>query len=302
MEKVTKQINLESLRSRKIGLKYTTLTATTINIPILLDNNVDDMGIFSNVEFIPYINGVVDYSVLNDKLSILFSGETFEFQVNPFVAIDSSGYEYFIRDVNKLLDEYFISGYLISGQTESRKSEVRSYEMGNPFSIGYITDNGVYVNYDNNNITFVNKVLSVNPLIYVIDGGDDLNLGTDLQNGGFIFIENQALINPLLINNSFLFNGDNKESITNELDVTLVNDLTIIKYKNEGFNETNSTLSALTKDEMYYGLIHNPKINNDVFINRGITQPIEMHFRFNEIKSLNHLERYGNGFFNINKL
>jgi len=302
MEKVTKQINLESLRSRKKGLKYNTLTATTINIPILLDNNVDDMGIFSNVEFIPYINGVVDYSVLNDKLSILFSGETFEFQVNPFVAIDSSGYEYFIRDVNKLLDEYFISGYLISGQTESRKSEVRSYEMGNPFSIGYITDNGVYVNYDNNNITFVNKVLSVNPLIYVIDGGDDLNLGTDLQNGGFIFIENQALINPLLINNSFLFNDDNKQSITNELDVTLVNDLTIIKYKNEGFNETNSTLSALTKDEMYYGLIHNPKINNDVFINRGITQPIEMHFRFNEIKSLNHLERYGNGFFNINKL
>lgn len=302
MEIINKKINLENLRSRVKGVTYNTLTASTINIPILITNSVDDMGVFSDVEFVPYINGVVDYTILNDKLSILFSGQTFDFQTSPFVAINSLEYEYFVRDINKILDDYFNDGYLISGQTESRKSEVRSYELGNQFSIGYITDNGVYINYDTNNINYVNKVLSVNPLIYVIDGNDDLNLGSDLQNGGFIFIENQALINSSLINNSFLLNGDNGESLTNDLDVTLTNDLTIIKYKNEGFNNTNSSLNALAKEEMYYGLITKPKINNDVFINRGITQPIEMHFRFNEIKSLDHLERYGNGFFNINKL
>lgn len=305
MEKIERQISIESLKSRKKGLLYNTLTATTINLPILVTNNVDDMGIFSNIEFIEYREGSVNYSILNDKLEILFPNETFGFQNNQFIAIDTDGYEYFVRDINLILSDYFENGTLISGQTESRKSEVRSYQQGNPFSIGYITDNGVYVNYDNTLITFKNKVLSVNPLIYVIDGNDDLNLGTNLQNGGFIFIEDENLINSILKPRKFLLDSESRNNfnvIDQTLDTTLVDELSIIKYKSEGFNETNVVLSALTKEDIYYGLVDTPKINHDVFIRRGESKPIEMHFRFSEIKSLDHLSKYGNGFFKINKL
>jgi hypothetical protein len=70
----------------------------------------------------------------------------------------------------------------------------------------------------------------------------------------------------------------------------------------EGWNETNTSLSALTKEEYLFGIISVPEIQNDVFIDRGKTTVFEKHLKLSGIKNINELVRYGNGYFNINRL
>jgi hypothetical protein len=72
--------------------------------------------------------------------------------------------------------------------------------------------------------------------------------------------------------------------------------LTTFHYVGEGFNETNTSLSAISKEEYLFGII-SPQSRNDVFIDRGVISVMDMHLRLSEIKD-KQLERYGNGFIN----
>jgi hypothetical protein len=53
--------------------------------------------------------------------------------------------------------------------------------------------------------------------------------------------------------------------------------------------------------KLYYliGVINPPKINIDVFIDRGSNLSFDRHVKLGEIKSLNDLESYGNGYYKI---
>jgi hypothetical protein len=77
--------------------------------------------------------------------------------------------------------------------------------------------------------------------------------------------------------------------------------LTNFRYIGEGQNETNVSLSALTKEEYLFGIISPPEVKNDVFIDRGVTSVMDIHLRLSEIKNLGQLSRYGNGFYNLTK-
>ena len=78
--------------------------------------------------------------------------------------------------------------------------------------------------------------------------------------------------------------------------------LTNFNYKGQGWNETDVSLSALTKEEYLFGIISPPEVQSDVFIDRGETTVMDKHLRMSEIKNLGQLERYGNGYYNLTKV
>ena len=66
-------------------------------------------------------------------------------------------------------------------------------------------------------------------------------------------------------------------------------------------NSNSEILSVPTfKEESYIGITYNPRIDNDVYVNRGNAASWERHMKLGEIKSFDDLENYANGgFFNI---
>ena len=63
MDVIKRKILLETLTDRSNSSTYGTITADTIDINIFLTQNIDDMGMFTDMEFIPDENGktVEDY-------------------------------------------------------------------------------------------------------------------------------------------------------------------------------------------------------------------------------------------------
>jgi len=72
-----------------------------------------------------------------------------------------------------------------------------------------------------------------------------------------------------------------------------------MEYKGEGWNVNNIGLSAITKSEMFFGITSPPEVMSDVFIDRGVSSPMEHHLRLNDVGSIEEFSRYGNKFFNI---
>ena len=60
--------------------------------------------------------------------------------------------------------------------------------------------------------------------------------------------------------------------------------------------------TPLIRYDYYNGVTFQPKVNDDVNIERGVTQAFEKHIKFSEIKTLEDMENYANGgFFVISK-
>jgi hypothetical protein len=70
-------------------------------------------------------------------------------------------------------------------------------------------------------------------------------------------------------------------------------------YHGQGTNKTNSSLSALTIEEYLLHITETPKVQNELFIDRGATTVIQSHLQLGEVSSLGDLINYGNGYYNI---
>lgn len=73
-----------------------------------------------------------------------------------------------------------------------------------------------------------------------------------------------------------------------------------IHYITSGLTEENSIMSPYIKQEYLLGVIEEPRIINNVNIDRGVNSTYEKNLKLGEIRSLSELEAYGNGFFKIN--
>ena len=77
--------------------------------------------------------------------------------------------------------------------------------------------------------------------------------------------------------------------------------LNSFSYMSEGWNETNISLSAITREEYLFGITTPPEVQSDVYVDRGKTSVLDMHLRLSEIKDLGELSRYGNGFYKLKR-
>lgn len=70
----------------------------------------------------------------------------------------------------------------------------------------------------------------------------------------------------------------------------------------ESYVDDNGFIVAPTIREQYrLGITSNDKVNGDIYIDRGNAQSFDKHLKLLSCKSFSALERYGNGYFNINE-
>ncbi len=290
MEVQKRKIYLESSTDRTDNSKtWGVMTATTFYLNVFITQDMDDMGLFDDMSYIPKVNNTTtaNYSILIEKL--VESGMTFPFMygLKPNdVQIYNETKNKTLRFPSKTENDYYKFGNLhITGGTDSKFEDVRTYSTLNPFKIDFNTSTGTYINYNNEVINGVDRVKSLSdPIIYVFDTPNDSNLGTPTQEHGLQYLDYSGVSRNVVIDGK-------KDTIP----------LTQVKYKGEGWNQTNTSLSALTKEEYLFGIISRPEVESDVFIDRGSISVMDYHLKMSEIKNLGQLTRYGNGFYKINK-
>lgn len=272
MELIKIKILLEDSTDRNDNSPtYGSLTATSFYVNVMLTQNVDDMGQFTDVQFIE-TNNPVNNTLLSQKLSA--SGFTFPFMNGIFPKMPQINESYSIRLTGKnVSDYYFYTNNVITAETESRVEEVRTYSTNNPFKLNFDVNSETYINFTGGTVYGVDRVTKMGTgFTYVFDVDiNDQNMGTDGQKNGLRYVD---------------FSGAQ----------------TNVFYVGEGWNETNTSLSALTKEEYLFGIISKPEVKSDVFIDRGITIIFEKHLKLSEITNLDELNRYGRGYYNLLKV
>jgi len=289
MEIIKRKILLEDSIDRGKGSnKWGTITASTFYLNVLLTQNIDDMGLFVNSEFISQDeeNTSVDYSVLISKLNTL--GYSFPFMLGAVPQTLTNLYgtdKVTVRLPNSSESDYYVFGNLpITGKTDSKIEDVKSYKSNDQFRINFNTATETYENYNDLTVMGVDRIKSMGePKIYVFDTENDANLGTMNQTTGIQYMD---------------YSGDTEININGVLGLIPLN---TFRFIGEGWNKTNISLSALTKEEYLFGVISQPEVQSDVFIDRGSTSVLDMHLKLSEIGNISALTRYGNGYYKLNK-
>ena len=291
MEVIKRKILLEDSTDRTYNSpNWGAITADTFYLNVFITQNIDDMGLFTNIDYVQTSNTTYvapDYQILINKLNL--SGYTFPFMSGgtplSMTGLTSTD-EIVLRTTGSTESDYYNFGnLLISGYTDTKIDDVKSYNAINPYRIGFDTAKAPYINYQNINISGVSRVVSMGePKVYVIDTVDDVLMGTSNQVYGLLYQD---------------YTGSTRNVTIDGASTRIPS--TTFSYVGEGINETNISLSALTKEEYLFGIISPPEVQSDVFIDRGITTVMEMHLKLSEVKDLGQLIRYGNGFYNLTR-
>jgi hypothetical protein len=257
------------------------------------------MGLFTDIDYIakPKKNTgipLVDYSILIDKLEQ--EGSSFPFMVGV-TPLDSNSTQFMnlltptdkavLRLTNKTLNQYYYYGNNpLTGSTDSKIDDVRSYKRNVPYIAGFNINEEVYENYQGITISGFNRVTNIGePKVYVFDAIDDLTIGMSNQTTGIQYKD----FSVSTINGNLLPAGIDLPTTT-------------FRFIAEGWNQTNTSLSALVKEEFLFGIISRPEVENDVFIDRGVVPVLDYHLRLSEIKNLGQLQQYGNGYYRIDRI
>lgn len=144
---------------------------------------------------------------------------------------------------------------ILSGYTDDRLSEIKTYDKNNPYQVGY------------NGVTQITTDI----------GGDVDSVEYTLD--GIKYITN--------FGKQFFPNDDERFST-----------LTIYFFESSGLSEEKINV---IKKEVEMSVSEPPKVEEEIFIERQETSVFERHLRMGEIKTLEQLEEYKNGYYNIFK-
>jgi hypothetical protein len=259
METIKRKIVLDEYRSR--GEKnWGQLTTDAFYVNIFITTDIDDMGIYSNLDYIEYDG--------------------------TFLPTDELDYSPNTRYIDKTNSDYFEYGGQISAFTEDNLSDVMSYNRNLRYKVDLNIVNKNYVNYLGETVNSVNRVLENNEEFtsYVIDGvPSEEFFGTTGQTNGFYYKTYKNIDRDVVDSNGQVF--------------TLP--LTELYYKGQGINQTNSSLSAITKEEYLFGITEKPMVFSDLLVDRGINTVNQRLLQLGEIKNMEDLVNYGNGFYNL---
>jgi hypothetical protein len=290
METIKRQILLENSIDRdNYSKNWGGLTASTFYIKILLTQTMDDIGLYTDLEFDKYDKAAtpVDYTILKNKLNNLnISFPFMKGKPNPiFTKLNTPiSLSYPLRYPTSVESDYY--NYLsisLSAVTESKIEDLKTYDSKVKFKTNFDINKTIYDNYLGNPINGVDRIISLNnPNIYVFDAVDDATIGTNNQIHGLRYLEYTDKFRYVDLDGR-----------------RLQIPLTVVNYIGEGFNSTNTSLSGITKEEYLLGITSVPEVYDDVFIERGINSVFENHLRLSEIKTLGDISSYNNGYFKV---
>jgi len=180
---------------------------------------------------------------------------------------------------------FYKQGGVVNYASDSKLEVVRTYDDDNRYIPNFDSKKESYINFSGSSINGVDRVININgnEIVYTVNARRDSLIGTPNQITGIQYIDNpeEGVIIP------------------SELDVNSTN--TRVQYYAEGWNETNTSTDPQIQEEYLLGIISQPEVKSDVFIDRTTFSVLDKHLRLSEIESLEHLTKYGNGFYNINR-
>jgi hypothetical protein len=184
-----------------------------------------------------------------------------------------------------LTSTFYKQGGIVSYGSDSKLEVVRTYDDDNKYVVNFDTKRESYVNFNRTPINGVDRVVNINgnQIIYVVNARRDSLIGTSNQITGIKYVDNP------------------QEGVTIPNELNVDNTTTKVQYYAEGWNETNTSTSPQIQEEYLLGIISKPEVKSDVFIDRTTFSVLDRHLRLSEIESLEHLTKYGNGFYNINR-
>jgi len=295
------EINMQD--GYKVDYGWGTITASTIPVRLFITQNMDDMGMFDNEEL---FDTTPDYSILETEItnnpdyillitdSKVWSPTTMN--INPHDML-SATQKLYLRSSDKVVSDYYASGSRIVGYTDDKLGNVTSLRLSSQYTVNKnrSDDPKNYwsgIKSVNSDKTIFNYTLNADNL----DSNKDLSVslgGTPKANSGIEYTTNKNLLR--VISNGKCYGcGDSGFEVKSDKIFS-----TKMEYKGEGWNVNNIGLSAITKSEMFFGITSPPEVMSDVFIDRGVSSPMEHHLRLNDVGSIEEFSRYGNKFFNI---
>lgn len=198
----------------------------------------------------------------------MFTNTPFDHAEDSFIKLNST--DQFGRPDNTDISAWFSNTNIhVSGLTESRVEELATYNLTNKYQLNFDVEKNTYINHLGEAINGVNRITNISDglIEYVFDAKNDSNIGTINQNNGILYRD--------------------------------TNNRTSFEFKQQGYNNLNSSLEAIYKEEYLIGITDVLETKNDIFIDRGNTTVMERMLKMSEVNSLEHLENYGNGYFNI---
>lgn len=266
----TKDIILEN--SIDIDFNWGQIVVDKIDLNILLTQNIDDIGIYLDVD---YVDEVPNYSVLQNYYATTLTGLTWTTPL-PHNTVFTGPYTFdqqiLYRLKGQTVANYYFSGGTVTGITNSIINAVKTYNQLIPYQVGF--------NLNANPTQYFSGVLSLTSgsTIYVLDA-----LISNLTNSGIKYIDENT-----------------KRTVYDDVfKIDRIINNTFFSYNAPGWNSSNISLSALTKEELDLGVVFPHEIDNDVFIDRGAISVEENQMKLSEIDSLSQLQRYGNKYYNI---
>jgi|TARA_R110000822_G_scaffold41315_4_gene112343 hypothetical protein len=293
MELIKRQISLEPFISRRPDTTWGQITASTISLNIALIQTIEDIGIFIDEPFVDVTpTGLDAFSILSaPNLSNILSnkvsnsGALYPFMTgatSPVYSLTASTVD--LRLQGRPVSTYYAPAGPVTGFTSDKLSRVRGYTLINPYQIGFDTESSSHLDTYGIATNTVSRVTGLlNPTAYTIDAKADAFIGTPLQSTGIQYSTSTQTRDYTDGANTFTI------PVTN------------FKIQGEGWNPTNVSLDGLIKQEYLLKKVFPPEVESDVFIDRGTNNVSENHLRMSEIESLDHLLKYGNGFYNIIK-
>lgn len=171
---------------------------------------------------------------------------------------------------------------LVTGTTTHKLDQIRTYNPTTPYVVG---TNGVTAIYTDSEgietieytIGYINYTTKLTKNIYKVNKPEGI---TSLNYN-----------NPISSNNSYV-PGRQLDNIDVEYPTTF-------RYTTTGITEDNY---FVFKDEVKMGVVFTPKVYEDVFIERKPMSVFESQVRLSNIKTLDDLEEYNNGYYKVTKI
>jgi|TARA_R110000851_G_scaffold251971_1_gene404451 hypothetical protein len=181
--------------------------------------------------------------------------------------------------------DWYKQGDTVVYASDSKLNEVKSYDKNEQYKIDFDMKKESYSNFESTTIIGVDRVTNIDGdvITYVLNTKRDGLIGTTGQTTGTLYTDNTL----------------DRLFLPDELDNNITK--TRVQYESEGWNKTNTSLTPQIQEEYLLGVISPPEVKSDVFIDRSTFSVLDKHLRLSEIESLDHLKRYGNGFYNINR-
>lgn len=242
----------------------TTSDAYLTKIPLLLTKNIDDIGYFNGI--VDIWEPFTDYSVGE---YVFYNGNSYICKANHYSS--NTGFEYY-QSIHWTITPSGETGSTVTFVGNPRIDEFRRFGK---------TENDIDLYNPIWNTGYTQDILTPDGLIKQITGERQRTNPNNKQN---------------LFDYLFKISGENDTIITYSDNEDFTSN---ISYKSLGVSNKNSIEVPKIKLDYLLGVINEPKIDVDVFIDRGSNSAFERHLKLGDIKSLDDLENYGGGFFKI---